>query len=166
MGQQFYRTYNKRDANDFDFILGRLEPFQGRLRSLVVESTCNFYRLVDGLMDAWYPTVKARAEAATVINRNNYLLWALRRHLKQHAASIAAFSDTVIAKRPKPIRYCPSRRRVPTGTGFAQKILAIKLGSEMSPGSLRLEEGSHEVYWDRHYPGVTPKQILEKWASR
>jgi hypothetical protein len=144
LGQQFYRTYKKRDPNNFDFILGRLEPFQGRLRSLVVESTCNFYRLVDGLMDAWYPTVKARADAA-VINDNSYLRWALRRHLKRHAASIAAFAVTVIEKRPKPIRYCPPGRRVPTGTGFAHQILAIKLGSEMSPGSLRLEEGSHEM---------------------
>ena len=42
---------NKRYPNELDRILAALEPFAPQLDSLVVESTFNWYWLVDGLMD-------------------------------------------------------------------------------------------------------------------
>ena len=51
---QFNRIFKKRVCNDLDLILQTLEPFRDRLRGLVVESTYNWYWLVDGLMDAGY----------------------------------------------------------------------------------------------------------------
>jgi transposase len=46
--------YRKRLPNDLSTILSVLEPYREALDGLVVESTYNWYWLVDGLMDAGY----------------------------------------------------------------------------------------------------------------
>jgi transposase len=53
----FKRVFKKRISNNLDLILETLEPFTIRLKGLVVESTYNWYWLVDGLMDAGYDCV-------------------------------------------------------------------------------------------------------------
>jgi len=53
----FKRVLKKRVSNNVDFILETLEPFRDQLKGLVVESTYNWYWLVDGLMDAGYGCV-------------------------------------------------------------------------------------------------------------
>jgi len=53
----FKRVFKKRVANNLDLILQTLEPFRGQLKGLVVESTYNWYWLVDGLMDAGFGRV-------------------------------------------------------------------------------------------------------------
>ena len=47
-------VYERRHRNDLPAILGALEPFQDALLACVVESTYNWYWLVDGLMDAGF----------------------------------------------------------------------------------------------------------------
>ena len=44
--------YEKRLANYLEHIVEQLAPYQGTLAGLVVESTYNWYWLVDGLMEA------------------------------------------------------------------------------------------------------------------
>jgi len=44
-------VYRRRLRNRLDDVLAALAPFQERLRGVVVESTYNWYWLVDGLMD-------------------------------------------------------------------------------------------------------------------
>jgi transposase len=56
MDDTLNRVFKKRVANDLDQILHILNPFQNRLKGFVVESTYNWYWLVDGLMDAGYGT--------------------------------------------------------------------------------------------------------------
>ena len=53
----FNRVFKKRVCNNLDLILKTLEPFKDQLKGLVVESTYNWYWLVDGLMDAGYGRV-------------------------------------------------------------------------------------------------------------
>ena len=53
----FKRIFKKRISNNLDLILETLEPFKDQLKGLVVESTYNWYWLVDGLMDAGYGCV-------------------------------------------------------------------------------------------------------------
>jgi len=53
----FKRVFKKRISNNLDLILETLEPFRDQLKGLVVESTFNWYWLVDGLMDAGYGCV-------------------------------------------------------------------------------------------------------------
>lgn len=47
-------VYNKRLPNDLSVILRELEPYRDQIIGLAVESTYNWYWLVDGLMDAGY----------------------------------------------------------------------------------------------------------------
>ena len=51
------RIYKKRITNDLSLILNNLEPFRDEIEGIVVESTYNWYWLVDGLMDAGYECI-------------------------------------------------------------------------------------------------------------
>jgi len=57
LDQDLNRVFKKRIPNDLQRILADLEPFKKQLRGLVVESTYNWYWLVDGLMDAGFQKV-------------------------------------------------------------------------------------------------------------
>ena len=54
MDDALNRVFKKRVSNDLDQILQTLTPFQDRLKGFVVESTFNWYWLVDGLVGAGY----------------------------------------------------------------------------------------------------------------
>ena len=54
MDKEFKRGFGKRVSNNLPLIIKTLEPFQDQLQGLVVESTYNWYWLIDGLMDAGY----------------------------------------------------------------------------------------------------------------
>lgn len=54
INDQDHRLYSKRVANRLDTVLSALEPFEDQLVGIVVESTYNWYWLVDGLQDAGY----------------------------------------------------------------------------------------------------------------
>jgi len=55
MNEQDHVLYEKRLPNDLRLILGALEPYRQRVEAVAVESTYNWYWLVDGLMEAGYP---------------------------------------------------------------------------------------------------------------
>jgi transposase len=57
MDKEFKRVFNKRVSNSLPLILKTLNPFQAQLKGIVVESTFNWYWLIDGLMDAGYQCV-------------------------------------------------------------------------------------------------------------
>ena len=57
LNSDFRLVFKKRVSNNLDLILDTLEPFKDHLQGLVVESTYNWYWLVDGLMDAGYDCV-------------------------------------------------------------------------------------------------------------
>ena len=46
--------YQKRLRNDLSVILAALEPYRATVQGIAVESTYNWYWLVDGLMEAGY----------------------------------------------------------------------------------------------------------------
>jgi len=54
INEQDQRLYRKRLPNRLDAILAALEPFKDSLEGVVVESTFNWYWLVDGLMEHGY----------------------------------------------------------------------------------------------------------------
>ncbi len=47
-------VYNKRLPNDLPTILSELSPYQSKIEAIAVESTFNWYWLVDGLMESGY----------------------------------------------------------------------------------------------------------------
>jgi transposase len=49
------RVFKKRLPNELPVILSTLQPFKEQLKAIAVESTYNWYWLVDGLMDHGYP---------------------------------------------------------------------------------------------------------------
>jgi transposase len=56
-------VYQRRLPNDPQQVLGELAPFAEAIEGLVVESTYNWYWLVDGLMAAGYPVHLANTAA-------------------------------------------------------------------------------------------------------
>src|SRR5207248_9651049 len=54
LNEQDKVIYRKRLSNDLSAILGQLGPYRPEIKGLVVESTYNWYWLVDGLMEAEY----------------------------------------------------------------------------------------------------------------
>lgn len=54
INEQNQRLYGKRIPNELDSVLLALEPFKKELSGVVVESTYNWYWLVDGLKDNGY----------------------------------------------------------------------------------------------------------------
>ena len=57
LDKEFNPVFKKRVPNHIERILETLNPFRDQLKGLVVESTFNWYWLVDGLMDAGYHDV-------------------------------------------------------------------------------------------------------------
>jgi transposase len=55
--------YKERHRNELPLILSVLAPYKSELKALAVESTFNWYWLVDGLMDAGYPVHLANPAA-------------------------------------------------------------------------------------------------------
>jgi transposase len=62
----------KRLPNDLLMLLGQLAPYQAELKGLVVESTYNWYWLVDGLMEASYRVHLANPAAMQQYNGLKY----------------------------------------------------------------------------------------------
>jgi len=57
MDKKFKRLFAKRVSNKLPLILRALDHFRDQLNGIVVESTYNWYWLIDGLMDAGYQCV-------------------------------------------------------------------------------------------------------------
>ena len=55
--------YKQRHRNELPAILSALDPFKKDIEGVVVESTFNWYWLVDGLMDAGYRVHLANVSA-------------------------------------------------------------------------------------------------------
>jgi transposase len=64
MDKEFKRVFNRRVVNKLPVILKTLDPFREQLNGIVVESTFNWYWLIDGLMDAGYHCVHLANPAA------------------------------------------------------------------------------------------------------
>ena len=64
MDTAFSHVFKKRVPNHLEQILQTLDPFRDQIKGFVVESTYNWYWLVDGLMDAGYSSAHLANPAA------------------------------------------------------------------------------------------------------
>ena len=55
MDQEYRPVFERRLPNDLAVVLAALEPYRERLKGVAVESTYNWYWLVDGLQAHQYP---------------------------------------------------------------------------------------------------------------
>lgn len=58
-----HRLYEKRLKNEMGVVLAALSPFKERIHAIAVESTFNWYWLVDGLQDAGYEVMLVNTSA-------------------------------------------------------------------------------------------------------
>ncbi len=65
-------VYEKRLPNELPVILAELEPYRERIHAIAVESTFNWYWLVDGLMDAGYEVKLVNTAAVKVYEGLKY----------------------------------------------------------------------------------------------
>jgi len=65
INEEDQRIYKHKLPNDMGTILNALEPFKGEIEGVVVESTFNWYWLVDGLMEHGYRVHLANPAAIT-----------------------------------------------------------------------------------------------------
>jgi|SRR6516164_7420 transposase len=72
LNEQDEVSYQKRLPNDLTTILGQLAPYRTEIKGLVVESTYNWYWLVDGLMAADYRVHLANPAAIQQYNGLKY----------------------------------------------------------------------------------------------
>jgi len=72
LNEQDEVIYQKRLPNDLLMLLGQRAPYQAELKGLVVESTYNWYWLVDGLMEASYRVHLANPAAMQQYNGLKY----------------------------------------------------------------------------------------------
>ena len=72
LNEQDEVIYQIRLPNDLTMILGQLAPYHAELQGLVVESTDNWYWLVDGLMEASYRVHLANPAAMQQYNGLQY----------------------------------------------------------------------------------------------
>lgn len=63
INEQDQRLFGKRLPNDLDYVLTALEPFRNEMNGVVVESTYNWYWLVDGLQENGYAVHLANPSA-------------------------------------------------------------------------------------------------------
>jgi len=64
LDRELTRVFKKRVRNNLEVILATLQPFGDKIKGIVVESTFNWYWLVDGLMEAGYRCVHLANPAA------------------------------------------------------------------------------------------------------
>ena len=72
LNEQDEVSYQKRLPNDLPIILGQLAPYRTEIKGVVVESTYNWYWLVDGLMEADYRVHLANPAAIQQYNGLKY----------------------------------------------------------------------------------------------
>ena len=74
MDKAFNRVFKKRVPNHLEHILQTRAPFQDQIKGFVVESTDDWYRPVDGLMDAGYSSAHLANSCRMESGHANYLI--------------------------------------------------------------------------------------------
>jgi transposase len=137
------RIYDKKLPNKLPEVLSALEPYRDRLKGVVIESTYNWYWLVDGLMDRGYPVILANPAGAEpysgLKNVNDkssafYLIELLRLGILP--------TGYIYPKKERPIRDLLRRRMLLVGQKTChmlsfQSLITRQTGSRMEANTIR-----------------------------
>jgi hypothetical protein len=100
------RVFKKRVISQLPLMLATLEPFRKELHGIAVESTYNWYWLVDGLMDASYRAIHLANPCA--VKKYEGLKYAKNHHdafWLAHLLALGILSEGYIyAKNDRPVR--------------------------------------------------------------
>ena len=151
---QFNRIFKKRVSNDLDLILKSLELFRDRLKGIVVESTYNWYWLVDGLMDSGYACVHLANPCA--IKQYEGLKHSDDQHDAFFLAQLLILGilpqGYIYPKETRPVRYLVRKRLFLVQQKTAhilslQSLLARCCGQRVSSNQLRKVTGHDLRQW-------------------
>jgi transposase len=142
-------VYEKRLANDLVLIVGALAPYREDVQAIAVESTFNWYWLVDGLMDAGY-TVRLVNTAAVKVYEG--LKYTADEHDARHLAHILRLgilpTGYIYPKAERAVRDLLRKRsqlvRCRTAQILSiQNLVSRNCGHGISVGDIReLDEGA------------------------
>ena len=146
----FKRIFKKRVSNNLGLILETLEPFKEQLKGLVVESTYNWYWLVDGLMDAGYSRVHLANPSA--IRQYEGLKYSDDQHDAFFLAQLLILGilpqGYIYPKKDRPVRDLARKRMFLVKHKTAhilslQSLIARCSGQRISSNQLRTITGTH-----------------------
>ena len=137
------RVFKEKSPNDMATILRALEPYRKRLAGIVVESTYNWYWLVDGLMAEGYTVHLANPSAIAEIYRPQACRRQARRLLVGRDAEdwTSCRTGYIYPKNERPIRDLLRKR----GHLVSLRIVLNDQSSEHYHQELR-----HENEYQRH----------------
>jgi len=149
------RLYRKRLPNRLDGILAALEPFKETLKGVVVESTFNWYWLVDGLMEHGYKVHLANPSAIKQYEGLKHTDDTWDSFWLAHLLRLNILPEGYIyPKEERPVRDLLRRRLlfVKHRTSHIlslQSMISRNLGTQMSANAIkRLDQGAAETLFD------------------
>ena len=162
------RLYRKRLPNDLDTILSALAPFRKDLAGVVVESTFNWYWLVDGLMDHGYKVHLANPAAIKQYEGLKHTDDKWDSFWLAHMRRLNILSEGYIyPKDQRPVRDLLRRRLLFVKHSTAhilslQSMIARNLGVRMSVNAIKkLTEADAYDLFDSPHLGLAAKSNIE-----
>jgi transposase len=148
------RLYGKRLPNKLNHVLTALEPFRDRLEAIVVESTYNWYWLVDGLMEHGYRLHLANPSAIKQYEGLKHTDDKWDSFFLAHMLRLNILPEGYIyPKAHRPVRDLLRRRllfvRHRTSNILSlQSMITRNLGSNMSGNAIKKlnEDGANELF--------------------
>jgi transposase len=161
------RLYQKRLPNQLGAVLEALSPYQEELEGVVVESTYNWYWLVDGLMENGYRVHLANPSAMKQYEGLKYTDDSWDSFFMAHMLRLGILKEGYIyPKKERPLRDLLRRRgflvnqRTSQIMSF-QSAVSRHLGMQMSADTIKkLEEGAGEGLFGQNYVGLAAETSL------
>ena len=163
-----YRHFGKRLPNRVDTIVSVLEPFKETLEGVVVESTYNWYWLVDGLQDNGYtvhlanPSAMKQYEGLKHTDDRWDAFW-LAHLLRLHILP----EGHIYPKEERPVRDLLRRRLLFVKHRTAhilslQSMITRNLGSQMSCRAIkRLEQGDAQALFEHPHLVLAAQNTIQ-----
>jgi transposase len=154
-----HQVYEKRLPNDLPTILDALEPYKQDLQGCVVESTYNWYWLVDGLMEAGHQVNLANPAAIEQYSGIKYTNDYTDARFLAHLLSLEILpTGYIYPKETRGIRDILRRRLLLVDQRASQRtslqsLLARHTGKRLSEGQLK-KLGSEELQLLLPIPGT------------
>jgi len=162
------RLYKKRLPNDLDTILSALAPFRKNLAGVVVESTYNWYWLVDGLQENGYKVHLANPAAIKQYEGLKHTDDRWDSFWLAHMRRLNILSEGYIyPKDQRPVRDLLRRRLLFVKHSTAhilslQSMIARNLGTRMSVNAIKkLTEADANDLFDSPHLGFAAKRNIE-----
>jgi len=155
INEQDQRLYRKRLPNRLDAVLSALEPFKDTLEGIVVESTFNWYWLVDGLKEKGYKLHLANPSAIKQYEGLKHTDDQWDSFWLAHMLRLNILPEGYIyPKEERPVRDLLRRRLLFVKHRTAhilslQSMITRNLGTQISGNAIkRLEQGDAEILFN------------------